>query len=79
MIYFIMINWKDCIKIAVSTSTLPRQTLFVYFLSDCYCLPHSLPFYHLFNELQNYLSFVLVIHLGTKFLIGCVNRINAQQ
>lgn len=76
---FIMTNWKDCTKIGVSASTLPRQTLFVFFVSHCYCLPHSLLFHHLYNELQNYLSFVLGIHLGTKFLSGCVNRINAQQ
>lgn len=78
MTNFVMINWKDCIQIAVSASSLPRQTLFVYFMSHCYYLPYSLLFHHLFNELQNYLSFVLGIHLDTKFLNGCINRINAQ-
>lgn len=69
-----MINWKGHIKIAISASTLPRQAEFA-----SYCLPQSLPFYCLFNELQNYLSFVLGIYLGKKFLNGCVNRIKAQQ
>lgn len=75
MTNFIMINWKGYIKIAISASTLPKQAEFAY----CYCLPQSLPFYCIFNELQNYLSFVLGIHLGKEFLNGCVNRTNAQQ
>lgn len=75
----IMINWKDCINVAVSASALPRQTLFVFLLSHCYCIPLDLPFCHLFNELHLCLVFILAQSFSVGVLIELMHSSKREQ